>query len=496
MIESPATTAGAFASRRGADLTRGPITRTLLTFALPMLGANALQSLNGSVNHFWVSYFLGESAITSIGNANIVMMLMLGVVFGVGMAASILIGQSFGAQNPDRVRRVMGTSLTFFVGLSVAVAVVGYFMSPAVLALMGTPVEAVADAEVYLRIIFLAMPFMYVFAFLQMALRGVGDAHLPLRFMVLAVALDVALNPLLINGFGPLPRMGVAGSALSTFIGQGVSLAGLITAMYRRGSLLALPPTEWRLLRPDRLILTALIVRGLPIGLQILVMSGSAMAMIGFVNTQGSMTTAAFTAASQVWAYVQMPAMAIGGAVSAMAAQNIGAGRWDRVERIARVGVISGLVITGSVAIAIHLLGDLSLRLFLPSGSDALPIAMHINDRVLWGMVLFSVAFSLSGVMRATGSVWGPLVVLFIAMYLVRVPFAGFLMPHIGADAIWWSFPLGTIASSALTAALYLQGGWKRSRMLSDHPATGSAPDAGMATPAIDDDIPTRVSRT
>jgi putative MATE family efflux protein len=466
----------------------------LLTFALPMLGANALQSLNGSVNQFWVSHSLGEAAITAIGNANIVMMLMLGAVFGVGMAASILIGQSFGARNPDRVRRVMGTSVTFFVGLSIAVAAVGYPTSSTVLALMGTPQEAVADAEIYLRIVFLAMPFMYVFAFLQMALRGVGDSRMPFRFMVQAIVLDVVLNPLLINGVGPLPRLGIAGSALSTFIGQGVSLACLIIAMYRSGSLLALRPAEWRLLKPERAILTALVVRGLPIGLQILVMSGSAMAMIGFVNTQGSLTAAAFTAASQVWTYVQMPAMAIGGAVSAMAAQNIGAGRWDRVGRIARAGVISSLIITGSVAAVIYLLGDLSLRIFLPSGSQALPVALHINVQVLWGMVLFSVAFALSGVMRATGSVWGPLLVLFVAMYLVRVPFAGLLLPHLGADAIWWSFPLGTIASSALTTALYLHGGWKRSRMLSDRPATGSAPDAGMATPALDDDVP--VSQT
>ena len=99
--------------RGGRDLTQGPITRTLLIFSLPLLGGNALQSLNGTVNQIWVSHTLGEIAITALGNANIVMMLMMAAVFGVSMAANILIAQFMGARDPDMVRRVMGTTTTF-----------------------------------------------------------------------------------------------------------------------------------------------------------------------------------------------------------------------------------------------------------------------------------------------------------------------------------------------------------------------------------------------
>ena len=107
------------------DLTQGPITRTLLLFSLPLLGGNALQSLNGTVNQIWVSHTLGEVAITALGNANIVMMLMLGVIFGVGMAANILVGQAVGGRDLALVKRVMGTATTFFLALSVGVAVLG-----------------------------------------------------------------------------------------------------------------------------------------------------------------------------------------------------------------------------------------------------------------------------------------------------------------------------------------------------------------------------------
>lgn len=472
-------------AKQNRDLTKGPITRTLLVFSLPVLGGNALQSLNGSVNQFWVSHSLGVTAITAIGNANIVMMLMLGAIFGVSMAANILIGQSVGSGDLATVKKVMGTSVTFFAVLALVVAALGYGLSPHILALMGTPADSVSEAEAYLRIVFLSMPFLYFFAFLQMAQRGIGDSRTPFYFMLLAVLLDIILNPMLIRGIGPFPRLAIAGSATSTLIGQGISLFFLILLLYRRGSPLMLRSGEFHLLKPDRGVLKALILRGLPMGLQILVMSGAAMVMIGFVNSYGAITAAAFTAASQVWTYIQMPAMALGAAVSSMAAQNVGAGRWDRVAKVARSGVLSGLVITGAVAAVIYLLGDLSLHIFLPPESVALPMARHINNIVLWSFVLFSVTFALSGVVRSTGAVWPPLVILIVAMFLIRIPFAQVLIPRYGADAIWWSFPLGTIMSSALTALYYLFGDWRQTRLLNIERPHGEAADSGMATPAM-----------
>src|ERR1700719_1642322 len=115
------------------DLTRGPITRTLLLFSLPLLGCNALQSLNGTVNQFWVSHTLGEAAITALGNANIVMFLMMAAIFGVGMAANILVAQAIGAREPALVKRVMGTATTFFFGLSVSIAALGGVLAPHIL---------------------------------------------------------------------------------------------------------------------------------------------------------------------------------------------------------------------------------------------------------------------------------------------------------------------------------------------------------------------------
>jgi len=466
------------------NLTEGPITKTLLLFSLPLLGGNLLQSLNGTVNQFWVSHTLGTTAITALGNSNIVMMLMLGSIFGVSMAANILVAQAVGAQTPAMVKRVMGTAITFFLALSLLVATLGGLAAPHILDLMQTPAEARGEAIIYLRIVFASVPFMYFFAFLQMAQRGAGDSNTPFYFMALAVALDVVLNPVLIRGLGPFPRLGIAGSATSTLIGQGVALVCLLIHLYRKNSLLVLWPREFHHLKPDFEIMWSLITRGIPMGIQMFVMSGTAVVMMGMVNRYGALTSAAYSISSMIWGYLQMPTMAIGASVSSMAGQNVGAGRWDRVSKIARSGVLSGLVVTGALALLLYAFNYQVLAILLPATSPAIPIAHHINVLSLWGFVIFSMNFALSGVVRSTGAVWAPLAILIVAMIGVRVPFALFMIPFLGEDAIWWSFPVGTITSAALTALYYRFWGWRKSRMLRGQP-WGQAPDAGQTTPAV-----------
>src|SRR3984957_18031186 len=145
MSDSPAAARPMGAGHRQPprrNLTEGPIGRTLFLFALPVLGGNALQSLNGTVNAFWVSHSLGVAAVTAISNANIIMMLLLGAVFGVSMAANILVAQSFGADDMPMVKRVIGTAITFFVVLSVGLATIGYIFTPQILKAIHTPLDA------------------------------------------------------------------------------------------------------------------------------------------------------------------------------------------------------------------------------------------------------------------------------------------------------------------------------------------------------------------
>jgi len=457
--------AAAKAPKRGKDLTQGPIGKTLLAFAVPTLLSSILQSLNGSINSVWVGRLLGETALAATSNANMVMFLLTSFVFGIAMASSILIGQSFGRRDIEGARRVIGTATGAFVFLGLAVALAGWIFAPHILSLLGTPAGAAPLALEYLRVIFLAMPPALIMVSWMMALRGGGDALTPLWFMILAVVLDSGLNPFFILGIGPFPRMGMAGAATATVIANCVSIVALLSYIYIRDLPLRLRGRELQFLIPSRDILKTMIVKGFPMGLQMIVISMSALALIGLVNREGVETTAAFGVAMQLWTYLQMPAMALGAAVSAMAAQNIGAGKWERVGAITRSGVIFTLLITGALVVLLAIADRPALALFVGSKSPALPIARHIQILATWSFLWMGVTMVLFGTVRANGSVIGPLIILAIGLVPVRLGFAAGAYPWLGADALWLSFPVSSLANILMAIAFYKYGGWKKARM-------------------------------
>jgi putative MATE family efflux protein len=457
---------GAQAGRlTGAPLVEGPIARTLIVFSLPILASNILQSLNASINAAWIGHLLGTRALTASANANALLFFLLSISFGLSMAATILIGQSLGARDLAQTKRVMGTSTLFFAGMSVLIAAVGFAVAPHILAVMRTPPDAEALAVAYLRIIFLGIPPIFLLAFLMMALRGAGDSRTPFYFMLVSAILDVGLNPLLIRGVGPVPGMGIAGSAVATTIAQWVSLAALVAWLYWRRSILCLRPVDLKYLTIDPVILRSLLTKGIPMGLQVVVISTSMILMIGLVNHYGSVTVAAYGASFQLWSYIQMPAFAVGTAVSSMAAQNIGAGRWDRVNRIVTSGIVYVVLLTGSLVVAVTLSDDAAFTLFLGGNMQAVAIAKHMHLIVSWSFVFFGAAFVLSSVVRATGAVLPPLVILIVAIWGIRLPAAVFLS-HYGVDGILWGFPAGSVASVVMTGLYYRFGRWRSAKML------------------------------
>jgi Na+-driven multidrug efflux pump len=248
-------------------------------------------------------------------------------------------------------------------------------------------------------------------------------------------------------------------------VAQAIGTTTMVVYLYWRQADLRLTRDELHYLKPDLGLLRTMIVKGVPMGAQTAVISFSGIMMMTMVNAYGSETAAAYAVATQIWTYVQMPAIAIGAAVSAMAAQSIGAKRWDRVERSARAGVLIHVLQTGSAVVLLYLVDPLIVDLFLPGQPNAVASAEHINTIVGWSFILFGVTFVLFGVVRATGAVMPPLAILFVSFIVVRIGFAHLLQPAWGQDAVWWSFPVSMAVSMALALAYYRWGGWRAARM-------------------------------
>ncbi|WP_108817143.1 MATE family efflux transporter, partial [Xanthomonas fragariae] len=313
-----------------------------------------------------------------------------------------------------------------------------------------------------------------------------GDARTPFRFLLVSVVLDIVFNPLLIFGLGPFPALGIAGAAWATLLAQAVAIGGLLLYLRKQGHVLWLGRREVQLFRISPTILRALIVKGVPMGLQMVLISLAMIAMMTLVNGFGTDTAAAYGAAFQLWTYVQMPAMALGAACSTMAAQNVGARLWNRVDATARTGIVANFLMTGVLIVLLILFDRWTLALFLPTGSPTLEVARHLNHIGIWSFLLFGVNFVISGVVRATGAVIPPLLILAFGLWGVRVPLANALIPDLGADGIWWSLPISSMCSMLLSLAYYRWGGWRKARMLTTpaHPAELAAAAEVPAHPA------------
>jgi len=459
---APAPPAPPPAGPMKGDLTEGPILKTLLLFSIPMLVSNVLQTLNGSINAIWVGRLLGESALAATANANVVMFLLFAAVFGFGMATTVRVGQYFGRREMDIARRTFGSGLGFCMVVAAVTGVAGGFFAPVLLDALGTPGQSRVEALDYLRVIFVTMPFGTASMMVSMGMRGAGDSRTPLEAMILTVVIDIVLNPVLIIGVGPFPAMGIGGSAIATAVANLGGFAFQVWRIYAKDLPLRLRGAELRYVLPRMADLGYIVGKGLPMGAQMLLVSAAGLIMVGLVNKEGLNAAAAYGASLQLWNYLQMPAFAVGSAISAMVAQAIGADKHKRVDAVTVQGLVANLAMTSLLAVLIVAFDRPLLALFLGWDSPAMPIAQHMQAVCTASFVIVSVTMTLTGTMRAYGAVIAPLAILFLGLFPGRIGFYELAYPWIGSEALWWAFPVGSAVTVAITLAYYRFGKWRR----------------------------------
>lgn len=453
-------------------LTEGPVTRSLLAFALPAIAATILQSLNMSINAMWVGHLVGHQGLAATANVNMIAGLVMMMTFGFGTAVTILIARAMGAGDIEGMRRNFGAGLGIFTAAGIGLAIAGELALHPVLHKLDMPADVYPLAADYARISFAALPITLLFISIMLALRGIGDAKTPLLFIGVGAVLDVGLNPLLILGLGSFPRMGIAGSAMASLIASSVSLVLLILYVYARDLPVRLRGTELRHIVPPMRLVMTILKQGVPMGIQMMVTSAASLVMMTLVNNEGTATVAAYAAVAQLWIYIQMPATGLGGAAGTMVAHNIGAGRWDRVDHIAAASAALGFGITLFVALLMLGFDRQALGLFLDARGSSMDIASHINLCATWSFMLYGALLPLVVIPRANGASIAPLIIMTIMFIPGRLGFAYLLRPTLGVDAIWWSFPVSFFIAGILILGYYRYGNWRSLDVL--HHATSS----------------------
>ncbi len=461
MIAAPAHAASRFTS--------GPITPTLARFALPLVLTNLLHSLTSTWGAIWVGRTLGAEALTAVATATVLMYMVMGSAMGIGTAAGVAIGQSLGAGDLKAVKRVVGCAIAFVMGLSLALAALGWALTPTIVDGMAVPAASRGFAITHLRMTCLTMPSIFTYMVMMMMMRGAGDAKTPFRFTLIWITGAVLLTPLLVSGTGAWggggwAGFGMAGLGLAHLLANGLALGLLVAYVYWQRSPIALHGDDLRHLQPDAVLLVLLVKRGLPLAAESIIVQGAYFVLLSMVNAYGAATAAAYAASAQLWGYVQLPSNALAAAMSAMAAMNIGAGRWDRVNQIALRGCALSFGIATLATLLMLALGTLPIRMFVPADPVVLAMAWQINLIVLWGWIALSVTMGLFAIMRANGAMLAPMLIFAATMWVGRVPFAYGLQPWLGEAAIWWSFPFGAVLSAGVAWAWYRRGSWRRNR--------------------------------
>jgi putative MATE family efflux protein len=439
-----------------------PLWQVMALFLVPLMISNLLQSASGTVTSIFIGRMIGVDGLAATSAFFPVLFFLISFLIGLTTGSTVLIGQAFGARDEHRLKQVAGTTVTVCLVLGIGVAAVGMFFShPAMLAL-GTPANILSEAEGYARLIFIGLPFAFVFLGYVTIMRGTADATTPLFFLILTTVIGLIVTPALIRGWFGLPQLGVASAGVAFDVANAIGLIALIVYLRAVKHPLALDAETVHNLRIRWPIFVQLVRIGFPTGIQVVMISLSEVAVITFVNHFGSNATAAYGAVNQIVSYVQFPAISISIAASIFGAQAIGAKREDLLRRVVRAGVALNYAV-GAVLIGLTYIFATDLVSLFITNPATVQVAHRLLMITLWGYLIFGNSAVLSGIMRSSGTVLWPTLNGIFAIWCVEVPIAYLLSQRIGLDGIWVGYPAAFIVALSLQT-LYYTFVWKRQR--------------------------------
>jgi putative MATE family efflux protein len=451
-------------SQRSARLLEGPILRSLVTLAVPIIFANILQAAYQLIDAFWVGR-LGGAAVAAVSVSIPVSFLTISLGVGLAVAGSTLIAQYFGAGDQRGVDHVASQTLLMIVLVSIVLGAIGYALSPLFLRLLGVAPDVYSGALGFMRVSFIGLVFNFAFFMFQSIMRGVGVVKMPVYIVLGTVILNFALDPIFIYGWGPIAGSGVTGAAIATLCTQ--SLAAIIgfILLFKGKFHVRMHVQD---LRPDWAYIRRAFRLGFPASIE---QSGRALGltvMTFLITSFGTLSVAAYGVGSNVLQVVMIPAMGLSMAISTLVGQNIGAGNIARAERIARLGSLVGFTTLELCGVIVFLFAPAFVAFFVPSDQNVIDAgAIFLRTMSLaWGFI--GLQFCLTGVLRASGNMVATMVLTLVSQWVLQFPLAYVLSKHtsLGIDGIWWAIPLANVIIALVTIVVFARGTWKQGRLV------------------------------
>ena len=442
------------------NLITQPPARSLFFFALPMIIGNLFQQFYNMADSIIVGNLVGEDALAAVGASYSFTTVFIMIAIGGGIGASVLTSQYLGAGHYREMKSSVYTFLIAFAVFSTLLAVLGFVVNPTVLRLLKTPDNILPDAVSYLQIYFVGLPFMFMYNILSANFNALGRSRIPLFLLIFSSILNIVLDLWMVGSL----KMGVAGAAVATVIAQGIAAVISLVILMRLLSTYAVEGKVQRF-RSDMFVTGVKVA--IPSIVQQSIVSIGMLLTQSAVNRFGSSALAGYSAGTRLESLCIVPMIATGNAMSTFTAQNLGAGRPERVRQGYRAayGIIIGF---GVLLIAVsQLFYAPILSAFVEQGESAVAFETGTAYFRFIGFFFSFLGFKAitDGILRGAGDIQVYMLANLINL-AIRVAVAQLCSPIWGIELIWYAVPMGWAANYLISYLWYRTGNWKRRNLL------------------------------
>ena len=444
-----------------SDMTEGTPWKKIVLFAIPMLVGNIAQQLYSTVDSIVVGKYVGDNALAAVGSSSPIYNLLLVLFIGISVGVGIMVSQYHGAKKKEELSQTIGSCITLTALATLVLMGFASFLIRPILELLKTPSSIIDWCQSYLFILLMGIGGTAYYNILSGILRGLGDSVSALIYLLVATVINIVLDVYFVAEL----NMGVAGVALATIIAQTISALLCLLKLMKMKDLFELTPKR---LIPDKTQSLTLVRLGLPSGLTQAIMSMAMIMVQSLTNSFGEALIAANVIVMRVDGFAMMPNFSFGNAMTTFAGQNVGAKKYDRVQKGSRQGTLISVGVSTAITLMILSFGHILMYAFTDT-SELVDLSMKMMRILAVGYIAVAVTQSLSGIMRGAGDTMTPMWISLITTVIIRVPLAYGLvamtkseaLPNGAPESIFVSLLVSWCLGAALTFAAYLKGNWK-----------------------------------
>lgn len=441
------------------DFTSGSLERALFLLSIPVVLEMSMEAFFAIFDAFYISLLDNEEYLATIGLTETTLFIIVSLALGISMAATAVVSRRIGEKDPEAAADAAVQAIFIAIAFSVIIGFLGYFYTEDLLRLLGGSEELIRQGAGYTRIMLVFNVVLMLLYAINAIFRGAGDASIAMRTLILANGLNIFLDPCLIFGWGPFPRLGFEGAAIATCIGRGIGVMYQLYFLFFGKGLIRVTTKNIKLIWAT--IKKLLVLTGGAAG-QHLLTSGSWLLMITIVASFGTKILAAYTISFRIIAFTILPAWGVAMAAATLVGQNLGAGDADRAEKTAWKAAWYNMILLGIISVVCIIFAPQLIKIF-SQDQEVIKYGVLALRIIFAGYVFYAYEMVIGQAFNGAGDTYTPTFLNFIAFWIIQIPLAYFLSTYttMGSIGVFWAIAISSIILSLMAIYIFKKGKWK-----------------------------------